>query len=319
LHVEDVGEHGLFCCLTVETVGVDDYLHEGGATVEPRLSISSNASDRGGDKDDDALARGSAANSVLDFVRPLMRRRWVQLRKSPNDEHPCFEIYRTRPSQELDPADEQVGVAGAVASRGHVGGANSSRALQRDSLDYLKDATFHGARTLTLAFGSFEGRTLRVCCLKFDCPSQAYRWRQILQSWWASEEMPPMARNIASIKPRRDATVQNTPPRSPQLPRPPPVPLPMHLLGGGSMIGPARNSPLVQLPPQSRRGTSPVSSAKDLTRAASPPPPDGGVTFSSAASLWVAMASQPSREVLEVRLGGLWKEVQQVLKEAKTL
>ncbi|CAE6968230.1 unnamed protein product [Symbiodinium sp. CCMP2592] len=111
----------------------------------------------------------SDARSLEGREGPVLR--WVQLMKASPQATPHFQLLEWQPQS----------IQEAVAA------ATPSAAL---SLTRLKEVQLPAAKSMSLVFSMEEGpacpRHLRYF-VDFDCPSHAFRFRLVLESWWATE------------------------------------------------------------------------------------------------------------------------------------
>jgi len=177
LRVEQVGAYGAFCTVSVSW--------EGSQQLDPARQRNAAPS---GDASFSQPRRGK--------LRPL--RRWAQLVKVEPQEAPAFQIFRARP-QELQVVPRTA--------------REDNSTLVSVPLTNLREVTLTGAASLELVFAPqpHEGlpeNSLRYS-LSFDCPSHLFRWRLVLESWWAPQPIKelrpvvlyvPLGMNCSSLE-----------------------------------------------------------------------------------------------------------------------
>jgi len=177
LRIEDVGAYGLFCGVLVGT----------SQCPEPR---------RGG-LDRSALSSSSVRSTHASETHVphagVVRRRWVQLARQSVHEAPRLELFATRPS--------------ASASSTAEDGQPHGSAFVSVPFDTLQGVVHHNATTATLAFRATERGcdVVRKYTLCFDCPSHAFRWRLVLEAWWAgdsSSQCDPRRHQVVALRTR---------------------------------------------------------------------------------------------------------------------
>eukprot|EP00929_Paragymnodinium_shiwhaense_P007474 TRINITY_DN111392_c0_g1_i1.p1 TRINITY_DN111392_c0_g1~~TRINITY_DN111392_c0_g1_i1.p1 ORF type:complete len:1201 (-),score=245.94 TRINITY_DN111392_c0_g1_i1:190-3708(-) len=125
------------------------------------------------------------------------RKRWVQISRANPNVLPCLEVFSTMPV-----SGDDCFVASDV-----------SGSLERLSFETLLGVQFRQALELHLAFRQKGSPgSIRRLLLRFDCPSYAFRWRLILQEWWAPEPLPAAERPVIALDCNcRSATLAGNP------------------------------------------------------------------------------------------------------------
>lgn len=146
LFVDEVGVYGLFCCVSMSTVEAAD-------CTQASCTFAVYDADT---PFDSLCATASGRDGTASPAGE--RRRWVQLARRSAIKPASLEVFRTM--------------------------QGGSEALRSESFGTLLHVAFLGALLLRLAFRDSGGR-VRLYKLRFDCPSNAFRWRRVLREWWA--------------------------------------------------------------------------------------------------------------------------------------
>lgn len=98
------------------------------------------------------------------------QRRWVQLVR---------EGFRCQPHFQILP----------MSPAGNSPGSSATSVLEHLSLSDLREVVPRGTTELGLSFQAMNSGARRYW-LTFDCPSHVFRWRRVLEAWWAPAPIP---------------------------------------------------------------------------------------------------------------------------------